>query len=142
MIACKRCGSDKIVKSGKVRGEQRYMCKRCGYNFVVGDKREKNDREKATDAVLRAICVIFRALGVKQHKKMGEYLRRDTSQIFKWMEEDGISTWCSRRASPLADKDEFIESMKDRLSDDAVIAAEGTYEGLYIALAVQRQNKR
>lgn len=139
MIACKRCGSDKIVKSGKVRGEQRYMCKRCGYNFVVGDKREKDDRGKATDAVLKAICVIFRALGVKQHKKMGEYLRRDVSQIYKWEEEDGISTWCSRHAS----LDELIkERLLEKLnSKDAMIAADGTYDDLYIALVVQRQNR-
>jgi insertion element IS1 protein InsB len=33
-----------VVKSGKVRGKQRYKCKECGYNFVIGDARtnEKN----------------------------------------------------------------------------------------------------
>ncbi|MDR2146840.1 MAG: hypothetical protein LBE91_10320 [Tannerella sp.] len=40
-IDCKKCSSGKFVKNGKVRYQQRYKCKECGYNFVIGDKREK-----------------------------------------------------------------------------------------------------
>ena len=40
-IICKKCGSDGIVMNGKVRYQQRYKCKSCGCNFIVGDKREK-----------------------------------------------------------------------------------------------------
>ena len=40
-IVCKKCGSDSIVMNGKVRYQQRYHCKPCGCNFIVGDKREK-----------------------------------------------------------------------------------------------------
>jgi transposase len=40
-LECKRCGSDNCVKNGKVRYQQRYKCKECGCNFIIGDKREK-----------------------------------------------------------------------------------------------------
>ena len=40
-IICKNCSSDKCTKNGKVRYKQRYKCKECGFNFIIGDKREK-----------------------------------------------------------------------------------------------------
>jgi transposase-like protein len=39
MPKCKNCGSCNVVKSGMVRGKQRYKCKDCIFNFVIGDKR-------------------------------------------------------------------------------------------------------
>jgi transposase len=41
MNNCKKCNSTQSVKNGKARSEQRYKCKNCGLNFIVGDKREK-----------------------------------------------------------------------------------------------------
>ncbi len=48
MVKCKKCKSENIVKNGKVRGKQRYLCKDCRYNFVEGDARgrTKNQGEK------------------------------------------------------------------------------------------------
>jgi len=39
MVTCKRCGSDRTVKNGKVRDKARYKCKKCGLHFVEGDGR-------------------------------------------------------------------------------------------------------
>jgi transposase-like protein len=50
MCECKNCRPEKIVKSGK----QRYKCKECGYNFVIGDKRT-NEKIIA----LKALCLII-----------------------------------------------------------------------------------
>ena len=33
-LKCRKCGSDKIVKNGKVFGWQRHKCKDCGYQFT------------------------------------------------------------------------------------------------------------
>ncbi len=33
--ACPKCGSQEYRKNGKVRGRQRYLCQKCGYNFSV-----------------------------------------------------------------------------------------------------------
>ena len=51
-IICKECGSADFSKNGKVRGKQRYKCKVCGYNFIVGDQREKVRPEGKALAVL------------------------------------------------------------------------------------------
>jgi len=40
-VICKKCGCTESVKNGTVRSKQRYKCKGCGYNFIIGDKREK-----------------------------------------------------------------------------------------------------
>ncbi len=34
-IACPKCKSEKIAKSGVVKGRQRYRCKECNYFFTV-----------------------------------------------------------------------------------------------------------
>ena len=50
MVKCKKCKSENIVKNGKVRGKQRYLCKDCRYNFVEGDART-NEKIKAKKAI-------------------------------------------------------------------------------------------
>lgn len=34
-IACPKCTSEDIAKSGVVKGRQRFRCKQCNYNFTV-----------------------------------------------------------------------------------------------------------
>ncbi|HCY89527.1 MAG TPA: hypothetical protein DHV17_04630 [Chitinophagaceae bacterium] len=34
-IACPKCREEEVVKSGVVKGRQRYRCKTCGYFFTV-----------------------------------------------------------------------------------------------------------
>jgi len=38
-LLCKVCFNGVIIKNGFVRNMQRYCCKECGENFVIGDKR-------------------------------------------------------------------------------------------------------
>jgi transposase len=40
-IVCKKCGGSRYVKSGFIRGNQRYKCNDCGFNFKLGDNRGK-----------------------------------------------------------------------------------------------------
>jgi len=56
-IICKKCGSNKVVKNGKVRSEQRYKCKECHHNFIIGDKREK------LSAAARALAILLYGRG-------------------------------------------------------------------------------
>lgn len=54
---CKRCNSINIVNNGKVRDKQRFKCKDCGYNFVMGDSRGKIRPEaKALALLLYGSC--------------------------------------------------------------------------------------
>src|SRR5437870_426726 len=58
MIACKNCQDTQTVKNGFVRDKQRYKCKTCGYNFVLGDERHSHSTE-----VKKALCIILYSLG-------------------------------------------------------------------------------
>ena len=87
MLECKKCKSEKVVKSGTVRGKQRYMCKGCKYNFVVGDERTN---EKI--AALKALCVLIYSLGKGSYNMMGKLFGRDRSLIYRWIREAGLNT--------------------------------------------------
>jgi len=86
MQECKNCSSEKVVKSGNVRGKQRYKCKDCGYNFVIGD-----DRTNEKIAALKALCVLFYSLGKGSYNMMGKLLGRNRSLIYRWIREAGLN---------------------------------------------------
>ena len=87
MRECKNCKSDRVVKSGKVRGKQRYKCKECGYNFVDGDERTN---EKI--AAMKALCVLIYSLGKGSYNMMGKLFGRNRSLIYRWIREAGLNT--------------------------------------------------
>ncbi len=62
---CKRCNSDLTVKRGFVRQKQRWLCKSCGLNFVMGDERcRTNPAQKALACLLVCLGLSFRAAGL------------------------------------------------------------------------------
>ena len=87
MPECKNCKAERVVKSGKVRGKQRYKCKDCGYNFVIGDERT-NEKIVA----LKALCVLMYSLGKGSYNMMGKLFGRDHSLIYRWIREAGLNT--------------------------------------------------
>ena len=87
MCECKNCKSDKVVKSGKIRGQQRYKCKECSYNFVIGDKRT-NEKIIA----LKALCVLLYSLGKGSYNMLGKLFGRNRSLIYRWIRDAGLST--------------------------------------------------
>jgi IS1 family transposase/transposase-like protein len=86
MPECKNCKSEKVVKSGKIRGKQRYKCKECGYNFVIGDART-NDKIVA----LKALCVLLYSLGKASYNMMGKLFGRNRSLIYRWIRDAGLN---------------------------------------------------
>lgn len=141
MMQCKRCGGVQIVKSGTVRGKQRYLCKRCGCHFVEGDQ-----REKSTAVVPKVLCAIFQALGANQHRTIGKYLDRDTSLVHRWMSEQSIE--CKRRWKGNAQEIEDINRLFDEIKQGGVangnpmLMADNVIDDLYIALIVQKRKKQ
>ena len=86
MYACKNCQSEKVVKNGIIRQKQRYKCKECGYNFVVGD-----DRTSPKMPAMKALCVLFYCLGKASYNMLGKLLGRDRSLIYRWIREAGLN---------------------------------------------------
>ena len=64
MEKCKFCKYDKLNKNGKVRGMQRYICKKCQKNQVYGDNRVKySDKMRNLAVVMYLNNAGFRAIG-------------------------------------------------------------------------------
>ena len=65
MPVCKKCGASHCVKNGLVRQQQRWLCKRCGYNFIMQDKRKERTSPamKALATLLSCVGLSFRLVG-------------------------------------------------------------------------------
>jgi len=85
-IKCKNCGCERAVKNGKVRGKQRYKCRDCGLNFVLGDERS-NEKIIA----LKALVILFYSLAKGSYNMLGKIFERDRSLIYRWIKEAGLS---------------------------------------------------
>ena len=86
MLECKNCKSKSLVKNGIVREKQRYRCKSCGYNFVVGDGRT-NERVAAK----KAMCVIFYSLGKGSYNMLAKIFNTWPSLVYRWIVEAGAN---------------------------------------------------
>ena len=103
MLVCKECQSEKIVKNGRTRGFQRYKCKTCGLNFVLGDR-----RCKPQTAIKKALCVIFYSLGKASFNMLGKILGHSPSIIYRWIKE-AIDVTQEPTISPKIQEIEFDE---------------------------------
>lgn len=83
MVACKRCGSDSVVKNGKVREKARYRCKKCGLNFVEGDGRVNESL-----VVKKALAVILYSLGKASFNMLGKIFGHSPSLLYRWIVEE------------------------------------------------------
>ena len=83
---CKNCKKETTVKNGIVRNKQRYKCKNCGYNFVIGD-----DRTNENIIALKALTVILYALAKGSYNMLGKIFNRERSLIYRWIKEAGLS---------------------------------------------------
>jgi len=86
MPKCKNCNNEKTVKSGFVRGKQRYKCKECGYHFVEGDGRTN---EKI--AAKKAMCVLLYSLSRASFNGLARIFNTWPSLIYRWIVEAGAS---------------------------------------------------
>jgi transposase len=83
MNRCKQCDGKDFVKNGRVRGQQRYRCKSCGLNFVVGDKRVKEDT-----AIKRAFAVILYSLGKSSYGFIAKLFGVTRPAVRKWLKRE------------------------------------------------------
>jgi transposase-like protein len=126
MVKCKNCQSLRTIKSGLVRGKQRYQCKECGVHFVKGDARTCDEI-----AALKALCVMFYSLGKGFYNMLGKIFGRNRSLIYRWIREAELHT-----GEPAIDGEitqiefdevwHFIESKKENFeSSKPLIAVAG-----------------
>jgi transposase len=82
MIPCKNCRDTQTVKNGFGRGKQRYKCRPCGYNFVLGD-----DRHSHTTEVKKALAVILYSLGKASFGFLGTLFGVSRPTAYYWIRQ-------------------------------------------------------
>ena len=80
MLRCKKCDSDKYVKNGLVREIQRYKCKDCGCNFIIGDRRINESTE-----IKKALAIILYSLGKSSFGFLGKLFGVSRTTPYKWI---------------------------------------------------------
>ena len=80
-MKCTRCGQERTVKAGFVRGHQRYKCKACHYFFIEGD-----GRKYAREIKVRAIQLYLEGLGFRAIERL---LGVSDTTILLWVKDLG-----------------------------------------------------
>ena len=83
MDACPKCTHPHVVKAGKARGKQRWLCRGCGYQFTCTTPRGSPPWQKSLAVFLYCHGVSMNALG----KMFGVW----TSTILTWMRRDAAA---------------------------------------------------
>ena len=78
-LRCKRCGSEKQVKNGLMRGKQRYLCKACGLNFTATPAPGK-------PLAMKAAAMLLYVSGLSMNRT-GKLLGVSTPTIQAWLEQ-------------------------------------------------------
>jgi len=103
-MMCKYCGSEKLVKNGKVRGKQTYLCKNCGHR-IVNPKSFPNMKTESR-VIATAIDLYYEGLSVR---KVANQLKKifgvQSSQVSVW-------NWIMKYSKFVTD---FVETLKPQL---------------------------
>ena len=75
---CPRCHHTKIIKSGFARGQQRFKCKNCNYQYT----QEKIDRGKPLWMKLEAILLYSSGISFNA---IGKHLNVSAQSILNWV---------------------------------------------------------
>ena len=78
-LRCKRCGSEEPVKNGRMRGQQRYLCKGCGLNVTDTPTRGK-------PLALKVAAVLLYVSGLSMNRT-AQLLGVSTPTIPAWLEQ-------------------------------------------------------
>ena len=93
-LGCKKCNSNRYVRSGFVRGHQRYKCKDCGFNFKLGDNRSR------TNPAVKALSLLLYGSGKASYGMIARLFNVSRSTVLYWLRTMG-----SKLPSPSLDSD-------------------------------------
>jgi len=118
-MKCKYCGSENVVKNGKIREKQSYLCKNCGYRFYLDGKfvRMKTDK----NIIVSALNLYYDGLSLRK-------AQRNLEQIFgEKISQVTILNWMKKYSKLVK---EFISTLTPELSgywheDETMIQCEG-----------------
>jgi transposase len=76
-MSCKQCGSVERVKSGVIKGKQRYKCKKCGCNYTESKDNRRGLEEKLLALQMYASGMSFRSIA--------KLLKVSNVAVLKWV---------------------------------------------------------
>jgi transposase-like protein len=118
-MPCKYCGSEKVVKDGKVKGKQVYKCKDCRHRFYLNSNFSKMRVEK--NIVVAALNFYYDGLSLRK-------AQRNLEQIFgERVNQVTILRWIQKYSKLVKD---FVSTLTPQLSglwheDETMLSCEG-----------------
>src|SRR3954462_9380006 len=86
---CPRCQCVRVVKSGHHHGKQRWLCRRCGYQFTsMSPPARADDRTRKTAVTLYGHGLSLRCVG--------KLLATSAHSVIRWV-TDYVETCCSKQ---------------------------------------------
>jgi transposase len=142
MITCKNCQHPHTVKNGFVRGTQRYQCRACGYNFVLGDERHSHATE-----VKKALCMILYSLGKASFGFLAKLLGVSRMTTYDWIRQAAAGTDAPTIAPEIQEIEfdemwHFMQSTKEKsgLLKPWIVAQGAPLPGYAVVVMLQRSN--
>jgi transposase-like protein/predicted RNA-binding Zn-ribbon protein involved in translation (DUF1610 family) len=118
-MPCKYCGSEKIVKDGKVKSKQVYKCKDCGHRFYENARFAKMKADKSL--IITALNLYYDGLSLRK-------TQRNLEQIFgETFSQVTILNWIKKYSKLVKD---FVTTLTPQLSglwheDETMLSCEG-----------------
>jgi transposase-like protein len=81
-MKCPKCSCKQSVKSGKIKGKQRYKCKECGCNYTV----ELKSTAKPQSLKKQALHLYLEGLGFRS---IGRFLGVSNVSVLNWIRSFG-----------------------------------------------------
>lgn len=81
--SCPKCQSKKIYKNGKPRGNQRWKCKECKYNF-------SQDKLKGKSDTVKSLAVLLYSSGKQSYGMIARLLNVSRVAVYKWIRKAAI----------------------------------------------------
>jgi transposase-like protein len=103
-MICKYCSSEKVVKNGKVKGEQQYLCKSCKHQFIEGSDFPKMRTESRI--ISTSLDLYFEGLSVRKiQNQIEKFYGMNVSQVTVWK-------WIMKYSALVS---KFVETLKPQL---------------------------
>ena len=142
MVTCKNCHDPHTVKNGFVRAKQRYKCKLCGYNFVLGDERHSQATE-----VKKALCIILYSLGKASFGFLAKLFGVSRTTTYYWIRQAAASTDEPAIAEDIQEIEfdemwHFIQSKKEKFGSlrPWIVAQGEPLPGYSVVVMLQHSN--
>ena len=131
---CKKCNSINYIKSGFIRGHQRYKCKDCGCQFT-------DTNIRGVHPAIKKLATVLYGLGGMSMLKIGKIFGVSDVAVLKWMRSESakISDLKPHAESGIVMIDEmwhFVSGKKTRFgSGEPLMGSLVACSGGYVVIA-------